>query len=93
MNYPMPYRGGTPINQGGVDGEGRFLPFLAGLAITAPFWAGGFGFGRRCCFGGGFGGYPYPVPYPYPLPYTFNTYQGVVGSPFSFYYGRPFPYY
>ena len=77
-------------------GEGRFLPFLAGLAITAPFWAGGFG--RRCC--PPYQQYPYPLPtpfpYPYPLPtpypYTFNTYQGVVGSPFNYYYGRTFIY-
>ncbi len=80
--YPTPYRDGH-----NVDGEGRFLPFLAGLAITAPFWAGGFGFGRRCCFPA-----PYPVPYPFPFPYTFNTYQGVVGSPYRFYYGRPYVY-
>ncbi|HEY8364794.1 MAG TPA: hypothetical protein VIK84_04400 [Haloplasmataceae bacterium] len=69
--------------------EERFLPFLAGIALTAPFWA----FGRRCC-----SFYPYPLPtpfpYPYPLPtpYTFNTYQGQVGSPYSFYYGSPFIY-
>ncbi len=72
-------------------GEERFLPLLAGLAITAPFWAGGWG--RRCCggFGGGFP-VPYPLPYPFPFPYTFNTYQGVVGSPYSFYNGRPYVY-
>lgn len=71
-----------------LRGEERFLPFLAGLAITAPFWAGGFW--RRCC--PPFYPYPYPLPYPYPFPYTFNTYQGVVGSPYNFYYGRPFVY-
>jgi len=85
---PVPYQA-TPYNEASdVENEERFLPFLAGLAITAPFWAGGFGFGRRCCF-------PYPVPFPYPTPfnpYTFNTYQGVVGSPYSFYYGRPYIY-
>ncbi len=88
--FPISYRS---------DGEGRFLPFLAGLAITAPLWAGGF-FGRRCCppFFGPFA-YPYPLPtpfpYPYPLPspYTFNTYQGVVGSPYSYYYRRPYTYF
>jgi hypothetical protein len=50
--------------------EDRFigLPLLAGLAITAPFWAG-----RRCCYR-----YPYyypvptPYPYPYPQPYPYG---------------------
>ncbi len=89
-----------PIHYQDRDGEKRFLPFLAGLAITAPFWAGGFGYGRRCCYPY----YPYPCrypypypypyrcPYPYPYPYTFNTYSGVVGSPYNYYYGRPYVY-
>ncbi|QVK17207.1 hypothetical protein KHQ81_09940 [Mycoplasmatota bacterium] len=92
---PVPYRA-IPYNEvQGVDNEGRFLPFLAGIAITAPFWAGGFGYKRRCCYPYPTPyPYPYPVPYPYPYPYpyTYNTYQGVVGSPYSYYYGRPYVY-
>lgn len=81
-----------PIN---TRNDERFLPFLAGLAITAPLWAGWFG--RRCCPFPVFPyptpfPYPYPLPLPYPYPYTFNTYQGVVGSPYNFYHGRPFIY-
>ncbi|NLC94448.1 MAG: hypothetical protein GX676_02015 [Bacilli bacterium] len=72
--------------------DSRFLPFLAGIAITAPLWF------RRCC--PPFFGYPFPTPFPYPYPlptpysspYTFNTYSAVVGSPYSYYYGRPFVY-
>ena len=68
----------TPYGCG--ERGGRFLPFLAGIALTAPFWLG-----RRCCP-------PYYPYYPYPYPVTFNTYTGIVGSPYSFYYGRPFIY-
>lgn len=53
------------------------LPLLAGLAITAPFWAG-----RRCCP-------PFaPFPYFYPLPVPFIT-----PSPYFFYHQRPFMIY
>lgn len=94
--YPVPYRNNPSISYGygaEVENDERFLPFLAGLAVTAPFWAGGFG--RRCCIPPVYPyPYPYPVPYPYPYPtpYTYNTYQGVVGSPYNYYYGRPYIY-
>jgi hypothetical protein len=40
------------------DRGGFILPLLAGVALTAPFWAGGFNQPQ-----------PYPVPYPFPAPY------------------------
>lgn len=56
------------------DERGFALPLLAGLAITAPFWAGGFGY-RRCCPPYYPAPYPapYPLPTPYPAPYPFPT--------------------
>lgn len=69
------------LNQATVQDDDRFfaLPLLAGLAITAPFWAP-----RRCCppFGG-FYPAPYPLPTPFPYPYP---------SPYYYYNRRPFIY-
>lgn len=56
-----------------VHGRGGFLlPFLAGLAITAPFW---------------FGGHqsqiiPAPFPYYYPLPIPYGSPQFPPQAPF-----------
>ena len=84
MNH-LYYRGSNPYYDGNFAGETdddrQFgLPLLAGLALTAPFWAGR-GFspfwpGRRFA---PFGPYPFLTPYPNP-------------SPYYFYYRRPFIY-
>lgn len=45
-------------------GERLWLPLLAGVALTAPFWAR-----PRYPYG-----MPMPYPYPYPIYYPYPTY-------------------
>lgn len=56
------------------------FPLLAGLALTAPFWAGR----RRCC--PPYYRQPYPLPTPYPYYYPMPFYP----SPYFYYNRQPF---
>lgn len=53
-------------------GERLWLPFIAGIALTAPFWA-------RPRYPTMAAPMPYPFPYPYPVYYP---YQPVYSRPF-----------